>query len=129
MAPNSSGASRESDESVAGFLRGNLDLMVLSVLADGPKYGYLLQQRLRDAAASRLDVQAGTLYPLLHRLEADKLVRTKWETTTGRRRKWYELTAAGRKRLEHQARAWHDYAECLRRLLDPILPAGSPSPA
>jgi DNA-binding PadR family transcriptional regulator len=116
-----------SDESVADFLRGNLDLMVLSVLADGPKYGYLLQQRLRDSTGARLDLQAGTLYPLLHRLEADKLVRTKWETATGRRRKWYELTAAGRKRLEHQARAWHDYAACLRQLLAPIV--SSPSPA
>jgi PadR family transcriptional regulator, regulatory protein PadR len=129
MPPNSPGASKAGDESVADFLRGNLDLMVLSVLADGPKYGYLLQQRLREAAGARLDFQAGTLYPLLHRLEADKFVRTKWETTTGRRRKWYELTAAGRKRLEHQARAWHDYAECLRRLLEPILPAPAPSPA
>jgi len=129
MPPNSPTAARGGDESVADFLRGNLDLMVLSVLADGPKYGYLLQQRLRDSSGARLDFQAGTLYPLLHRLEADKLVRTKWETTTGRRRKWYELTAAGRKRLEHQARAWHDYAECLRRLLAPIVPAPSPSPA
>lgn len=112
---------------VADFLRGNLDLMVLSVLADGPLYGYLIQQRLRDAASSHLDIQAGTLYPLLHRLEADKLVRTKWETTTGRRRKWYELTAAGRRRLAEQARAWFDYAACLKQLLSPIVAAPNPA--
>ncbi len=115
------------DANVAEFLRGNLDLMVLSVLADGSKYGYLVQQRLREAADSHLDVPAGTLYPLLHRLEADKLVRTKWETSTGRRRKWYELTAAGRRRLEQQARAWHDYAACLRQLLAPIVAAPHPA--
>lgn len=111
----------------ADFFRNSLDLMVLSVLADGPLYGYLLQARLREAGGERLDVQAGTLYPLLHRLEADKLVRTKWEAETGRRRKWYELTAAGRRRLTEQAHAWHDYAECLRRLIAPIRAAAKPT--
>jgi DNA-binding PadR family transcriptional regulator len=107
-------------ESNVDFFRSSLDLIVLSVLADRPLYGYLIQQRLAEAVNNRLDVQAGTLYPLLHRLEGDKLVRTKWESETGRRRKWYELTAAGRRRLAEQAHAWHDYAECLRRLLAPI---------
>lgn len=102
------------------FFRNSLDLIVLSVLADEPLYGYLIQQRLTQAVGNRLDVQAGTLYPLLHRLEADKLVKTKWESETGRRRKWYELTAAGRRRLTEQAHAWYDYADCLRRLLAPF---------
>ena len=105
----------------AELLRGSLDLMVLAVLADGPAYGYSLQQRLREVSGQRVDLQAGTLYPLLHRLEADKLVRTRWEADTGRRRKWYELTAAGRRRLQEQARRWTDYAECLRQFLLPIL--------
>jgi PadR family transcriptional regulator, regulatory protein PadR len=85
------------------LLRGSLDLMVLSVLAEGPKYGYALQQSLRTASYGRIDPKAGTLYPLLHRLEDDGLIRAKWDESTGRRRKWYELTAAGRKRLMKQA--------------------------
>lgn len=105
------------------LLRGSLDLMVLAVLADGPKYGYLIQQQLRDTSGSRVDLQAGTLYPLLHRLEADKYVRTRWETETGRRRKWYELTAAGRRRLQDQTRAWQEYVECLRAFLGASAPA------
>jgi PadR family transcriptional regulator, regulatory protein PadR len=103
------------------LMRGSLDLMVLSVLASGSKYGYLLQQDLRDASRGLVDVQAGTLYPLLHRLETDKLIRCKWDASTGRRRKWYELTEPGRKRLSAQAREWHEYAVCLRAMLTPVL--------
>jgi PadR family transcriptional regulator PadR len=91
--------------------------MVLSVLAGGKKYGYLIQKEVREASATRVDLPAGTLYPLLHRLEDDGLVRSSWDDSTGRERKWYELTAAGRKRLSVQAQEWADYAACIRRLL------------
>ena len=110
------------------LMRGSLDLMVLSVLAGGPKYGYLLQQELRDASRGLVDVQAGTLYPLLHRLESDKLIRCRWDDSTGRRRKWYDLTETGRKRLTAQAREWHEYAECIRAMLGPAVEA-IPRPA
>lgn len=109
------------------LLRGSLDLMVLSVLADGSKYGYALQQSLREASQGRIDPKAGTLYPLLHRLEDDGLIRAKWDTSTGRKRKWYELTAAGRKRLNRQAHEWYAYAEILRRMLEPVV--APPQPA
>jgi DNA-binding PadR family transcriptional regulator len=102
------------------LMRGSLDLMVLSVLASGPKYGYLLQQELHDASRGAVDIQAGTLYPLLHRLESDKLIRCRWEDSTGRRRKWYEINDSGRKRLSVQAREWHEYADCIRNLLNSV---------
>ncbi|HBO43866.1 MAG TPA: PadR family transcriptional regulator, partial [Planctomycetaceae bacterium] len=105
------------------MIRGNLDLLVLSALADGAKYGYLIQQSLNGATGGMVSVQAGTLYPLLHRLEAEKLVRSRWDDSTGRRRKWYELTTAGRKRLQHQADQWREYADCLWRVLRPVLGA------
>jgi len=108
--------------------RGSLDLMVLTVISSGRKYGYLLQQELRDASRGRVDLQAGTLYPLLHRLEADKLIRSRWDETSGRRRKWYELTDAGKKRLTQQAHEWREYAECLREMLSPVL-GPEPKPA
>ncbi len=104
------------------LLRGSLDLMVLSILADGPQYGYSIQQRLREASDSLVDMQAGTLYPLLHRLEGDKLVRCRWDDSTGRRRKWYELTAAGKSRLQQQAVEWQQYVDCLGQLLAQVLP-------
>jgi PadR family transcriptional regulator len=99
------------------LLRGSLDLMVLSVLAGGKKYGYLIQKEVREASGARVDLQAGTLYPLLHKLEDERLVRSSWDDTTGRQRKWYELTAAGRRRLTAQAQEWADYAACIKQLL------------
>ena len=110
------------------WVRGSMDLMVLSTLAEGPKYGYLIGQRLDEVSGGMVRVQAGTLYPLLHRLESDKLVRHRIDTSTGRRRKWYELTAAGERRLRQRAVEWHQYAECLRDLLAPVL-GPRPDPA
>lgn len=107
------------------LLRGSLELMVLSVLADGAKYGYLIQQRLRTASGDMVDVQAGTLYPVLHRLEKDKAIRARWDESTGRPRKWYELTAAGRKRLVQRTQTWEAYVECVRRV---IAPGSEPAP-
>ena len=110
------------------LLRGSLDLMVLSILADEPHYGYLVQKRIQQASGGEVKLPAGTLYPLLHRLEADKLIRSKWDDSTGRRRKWYELTAAGRRRLAQQARQWSRYVDCVRGLLSGVLDV-PPKPA
>ncbi len=111
------------------LVRGSLDLMVLSVLTDGPKYGYLIQKRIRDASGGLARLDAGTLYPLLHRLEADKVIRAKWDKEGGRPRKWYELTAAGQRRLESQARDFRLYVECIRQLLGPVFDQAAPEPA
>jgi PadR family transcriptional regulator, regulatory protein PadR len=102
------------------LLRGSLDLMVLSTLSEGAKYGYLIQQRIRDASGGRVDLKAGTIYPLLHRLEAAKLIRSRWDDSTGRNRKWYELTAAGQRRLVQHAQDWQSFADCIVRLLEPV---------
>ena len=106
-----------SDKFQRELLRGSLDLMILSVLSGGKKYGYLIQKQLRETSGQRVDLAAGTLYPILHKLEDDKLIKSSWDETTGRKRKWYELTAAGQRRLQAQAAEWLDYAECIRRLL------------
>lgn len=102
------------------LMRGSLDLMVLSVLAAGPKYGYLVQNELREATGGLVDIQAGTLYPLLHRLELDKLVRCRWDESTGRKRRWYELTGRGRKKLAAQAHEWRQYAVCIHAVLSRV---------
>lgn len=99
------------------LLRGSLDLMILSVLSDGPKYGYLIQKQIRVATGDRVPLPAGTLYPILHRLEHEQLVRADWNDETGRRRKWYRVTPAGRSRLRQQAHEWTEYVECIQRLL------------
>ena len=91
--------------------------MVLSVLSEGAKYGYLIQKTLRQASGNLVRVEAGTLYPLLHRLEAEKAIRARWDEGGGRKRKWYELTAAGRKRLARQADQWRQYAGCVEQMI------------
>jgi DNA-binding PadR family transcriptional regulator len=106
------------------LLRGSLDLLVLSVLSGDPLYGYLIQQKLKESTGERVDLSASTLYPLLHRLESEKLVKAAWDDQTGRKRKWYSLTPAGRRALTQRARQWQDYADCLRQVLAPILDGG-----
>lgn len=108
------------DQIESELLRGSMDLMVLSVLAQSPKYGYLLQQALSDHSQQQIKLSAGTMYPLLHRLEEAGLVSSRWDDSTGRRRKWYELTAKGRKKLVKQAELWQQYANCINRLLTEI---------
>ncbi len=102
------------------LLRGSMDLMVLSALAQGPKYGYLLQKTLSESSQQQIKLSPGTMYPLLHRLEDAGLIGSRWDDSTGRRRKWYELTAKGQKKLVHQAHLWQQYAACISRLLESI---------
>jgi PadR family transcriptional regulator, regulatory protein PadR len=110
------------------LMRGSLDLMILSVLADGEKYGYLIQQKLRECSDGQADPKGGTLYPLLQRMEIEKLIRSRWEDETGRHRKWYSLTAKGQKRLQSQAEEWFQLAACLNKLLAPVVEI-APEPA
>ena len=103
------------------LVRGSLDLMVLSVLSGGATYGLAVQQRLRSASGGLVEANPGTLYPLLHRLEADGLIAAEWSTEGGRRRKWYALTVAGHRRLSDRAAQWYAYAELVRGLLEPAV--------
>jgi len=105
------------DKFNSDLLRGSLDLMVLAVLDQEDQYGYLIQKKIREASGEKISMSAGTMYPLLHRLEGEKLIRSRWDDTTGRRRKWYSLTAAGRKRLTKQATQWNQYMECMAQLM------------
>ncbi len=104
------------------LLRGSLDLMVLSVLSEGSQYGYSIQKRLNAVSGGKVNLAAGTLYPLLHRLESDKLIKCRWDDSTGRKRKWYDLTATGKKRLKTQANQWQQYAICMTNLIGGVKP-------
>lgn len=99
------------------LMRGSLDLMVLSVLDRETQYGYVIQKKIRAASGGQAKFSAGTMYPLLHRLESQKLIRSKWDASSGRRRKWYSITAAGKKRLAKQATQWNQYAQCMATLM------------
>ena len=83
-------------------LRGHVDAMLLSVLADGPVHGYGAIERIRDRSEGQLDFPSGTVYPILRRLDAEGCVRSRWEKDGEARkqqrppRRYYELTAGGR---------------------------------
>lgn len=106
------------DKSRRDLFRGSLDVMVLAVLADGKQYGYSIQKRVKEASGQM--IKAGSLYPLLHRLEADGLVKATWESDTGRDRKWYTLTAAGQRQLKATAADWQ---AAFARMSALVLPA------
>ncbi|QEG25209.1 lineage-specific thermal regulator protein [Mariniblastus fucicola] len=114
---NTSEMAKKVDKFESDLLRGSLDLMVLAVLDQGDQYGYLIQKQIREASGEKVSMSAGTMYPLLHRLEGEKLIRSRWDESTGRRRKWYSLTAAGRKRLTKQANQWNQYVQCMAELM------------
>jgi len=81
--------------------------IVLAILAEGDSYGYAILQRVREVSKGRMAWTDGMLYPVLHRLEAQGYVRARWaEAETGRKRKYYALTAAGRSALRGQKKQW-----------------------
>jgi PadR family transcriptional regulator PadR len=81
--------------------------MVLSILAGGESYGYEILQHVTTLSRGQVEWSDGMLYPVLHRLEGDGLVKSRWETAdSGRRRKYYRLTARGRKQLAHDRSSW-----------------------
>jgi PadR family transcriptional regulator PadR len=89
------------------LLQGTLDLLILQVTALGPVHGYAISQRLNQISHEALQVQQGSLYPALHRLEKRGWLRAEWRTTeTGREAKFYLLTPAGRKRLDVERSEW-----------------------
>jgi PadR family transcriptional regulator, regulatory protein PadR len=89
------------------LLQGTLDVLILKVVALGPIHGYAIAQRLQQMSADVLQVQQGSLYPALHRLEKRGWLRAEWDATeTGREARFYSLTRLGRRRLVEQRANW-----------------------
>jgi PadR family transcriptional regulator PadR len=99
-------------------LGGPLDLLLLAALAEGPSHGYAVIERLRSASGGRFDYPEGTIYPALHRLESDRLLRSRWSDANGRRRRVYELTRKGQEALAEQRRDWHDLVRGVAAVVD-----------
>src|SRR5882762_6727947 len=89
------------------LVQGTLDLLILKVLSLEPKHGWAIAKRIQQISRDDLQVQQGSLYPALYRLERRGWIKAQWRTTdTGRNAKFYALTAAGRKRLEAELASW-----------------------
>jgi PadR family transcriptional regulator PadR len=107
-----------SPTSPAPFLQGTLDLIVLQLLRAEPTNGYDLSLRIQAISQDVLQMNAGSLYPALYRLEGRGLIKAKWEETeNGRRAKVYSLTAAGRKQLAEERDNWARFAGALAAIL------------
>ena len=91
----------------ADLLQGTLDMLILKALSLGALHGYGIIQRIRQTSDEMLNVEQGSLYPALYRIEQKGWVSSKWETNeTGRRAKFYALTRAGRRQLEEEEASW-----------------------
>jgi PadR family transcriptional regulator PadR len=88
------------------FLGSAVEMLILEVAGQGPTYGYELAQTVGERSNGYFELKEGSLYPALHRLERQKLLRSFWREADGRRRKYYELTQTGRAELAARKRSW-----------------------
>lgn len=101
------------------LLQGTLDLLVLKTLAQEPQHGYGIAQKILVSSRQTLEVQHGSLYPALHRLEKKGMVSSEWrESEAGRMAKVYSLTKAGLKHLEEEVKNWAQYASAINWVLE-----------
>lgn len=99
-------------------LRGSLDLLVLKTLSLAPMHGWGISQRVQQISNGALEVNQGSLYPALQRLEKDGLITSEWGTTDNNRRaRYYKLSAAGRKALGTELKDWQRFAAALDAVL------------
>jgi PadR family transcriptional regulator len=102
----------------AEALRGHIDTMVLAALRSGPAHGYALVQSLSEQSGCAFELGEGTMYPSLHRLEADGLVASSWTRHAGRRRRVYRLTRKGEQALAERHSDWRSFARGMDALLE-----------
>ena len=98
-------------------IKGNLDLLLLSVLSAGPAHGYNIIAALKAQSEGEFDLAEGTVYPALHGLEAVGLVESVWQTVEGRRRRVYRLSDAGVRELADQRAQWRRFSSAIDGVL------------
>jgi transcriptional regulator len=99
-------------------LHGTLDMLVLRVLSDGPLHGYAIAKELRQLGGEILQVEQGSLYPALYRLEERGWLRSTWGMTEkNRRARVYKLTRAGRKQLKSEVAGWQEFVSAIEQVV------------
>jgi PadR family transcriptional regulator, regulatory protein PadR len=100
------------------LLQGTLDLLILKAVSLGPLHGYGVLLRIQQISGNRLQIQQGSLYPALYRLEHQGLIASEWgESENKRKAKYYRLTAAGRRRFKEEVAYWQQLSEGIRTAL------------
>src|SRR6478735_10432792 len=101
----------------AETLKGHLDTIVLAILREEPLHGYAVIEALRRRSEGAFELAEGTLYPVLHRLEAEGLLSSAWSDASGRRRRVYRLTRRGRAALANRRADWRRFAGAVEAVL------------
>jgi PadR family transcriptional regulator len=105
--------------STTELLQGTLDLLILKAVSLGPLHGYGVLLRIQQISKDKLQIQQGSLYPALYRLEHQGLIASEWGESDNRRRaRFYRLTTAGRKRLQEEVASWRRLAETMQLILE-----------
>ncbi len=100
------------------LLQGTLDMLILKAVSLGPLHGYGVLLRIQQISGDRLEIQQGSLYPALYRLEHQGWVASEWgESENNRRAKFYRLTAAGKRRLQMEAEKWNRMSDVIAGIL------------
>jgi len=109
------------------LLQGTLDLMILQTLQWGPQHGYGISVAIRNRSGEILQVDTGSLYPALHRLEKQKWLAAEWKISENKQRaKYYRLTAAGKRQLEQERSRWQQLTEAIGGVLNAAKNATEP---
>jgi transcriptional regulator len=104
--------------STTDLLQGTLDLLILKTLSLGDQHGWGVAQRIQQTSRNLLQINQGSLYPALHRLEEQGWIDSEWGVSDNNRRaKFYRLTPAGREQLERETATWRTYADAVRWVL------------
>jgi PadR family transcriptional regulator, regulatory protein PadR len=104
------------------LLKGHLETLILAVLADRPLHGYAIQDAIRDRSDGGVEVEGGTLYPALHKLEAAGLISGRWSVESGRRRRTYSLTAKGTRALADKRSGWRVFVDTIEAFMSDPTP-------
>jgi len=100
------------------LLQGTLDMLILKAVSLGPLHGYGVLLRIQQISDNRLEIQQGSLYPALYRLEHQGLIASEWgESENKRKAKYYRLTATGRRQLQEETRNWNRMADIIAGIL------------
>jgi len=102
------------------LLQGTLDLLILRTLQTGPAHGHAIAKQIQRTSEELLQVETGSLYPALHRLEAQGWIAASWDLSDkGKRARFYRLTAAGRRQLASEQSKWEAFARAMGLVLNP----------
>jgi len=103
------------------LLQGTLDLLILRTLLPGPMHGHAIAKHIQRTSENLLQVETGSLYPCVHRLEAKGWIAARWERSDkGKRAKYYRVTALGRRQLFAEQSKWQAFSRAMRLLLNPV---------